>query len=163
MLNPTGSHGIEIRPDERRLLINGQPAAVGARAFDLLMCLLANRDRVVTKDELLQAVWPGVVVEESNLTVHVAALRKVLGAEAIATIAGRGYRFVGAAASVDSAPAVAGPAAALPMPGAPDAAADKPSLAVLPFANLSGDAGQDYFVDGVVDDLTNALSRIRRF
>jgi len=160
MVNLPGSLGIEILPDERRLLVNGEPVPVGARAFDLLMCLLKHRDRVVTKEELLQTVWPGVVVEESNLTVHVAALRKLLGAQAIATIAGRGYRFVAPAGAVAGAPVLA--ARSAPEPARPDGA-DKPSLAVLPFANLSGDAAQDYFVDGVVDDLTNALSRIRRF
>jgi predicted ATPase/class 3 adenylate cyclase len=83
----------EVRPDERRILVGGEPAAIGSRAFDLLLYLLACRDRVVTKEELLQQVWPGVVVEEGNLTVHVSALRKLLGAQAIVTIPGRGYRF----------------------------------------------------------------------
>jgi len=84
---------VEIRPQERQLLIDGQPAEIGARAFDLLEALFARRDRVVSKDELLDLVWPGVVVEENNLQVHVSTLRKVLGRDAIATIPGRGYRF----------------------------------------------------------------------
>jgi DNA-binding winged helix-turn-helix (wHTH) protein len=75
--------GFEIRPDERQLLIDGSATALGARAFDLLMCLVDHKDRVVSKDELLQHVWPGTVVEESNLTVHVATLRKLLGPQAI--------------------------------------------------------------------------------
>jgi len=83
----------EVQPAQRQLLVEGQPAVVGARAFDLLLCLLEHRDRVVGKDELMNQVWPGVVVEENNLTVQVSALRKVLGADAIATVAGRGYRF----------------------------------------------------------------------
>ena len=83
----------EIRPGERQLLIDGQPAALGARAFDLLVALIERRDRVVPKGELLDVVWPGVFVEENNLQVHVSALRKLLGPQAIATIPGRGYRF----------------------------------------------------------------------
>lgn len=84
---------VELRPQERRLLVNGQPQVLGARAFDLLLALALRRERVVTKSELLELVWPGIVVEESNLPVHVSALRKTLGAGAIATIPGRGYRF----------------------------------------------------------------------
>ncbi|MGE5161065.1 MAG: ATP-binding protein [Betaproteobacteria bacterium] len=84
---------VEVRPEQRQLLIDGQPADVGARAFDVLEALLARRERVVSKDELLDLVWPGVVVEENNLQVQVSALRKVLGRDAIATIPGRGYRL----------------------------------------------------------------------
>ena len=160
--------GFEIRPDERQLLVDGNAASLGARAFDLLMCLAEHRDRMVSKDELQQHVWPGLVVEESNLTVHVAALRKLLGPRAITTIAGRGYRFTAAMAAEPS------PAASQTLPPSPVSATeartptlsppiDKPSLAVLPFANLSGDNAQDYFVDGVVDDITTALSRVRTF
>lgn len=83
----------EVRPAERRVLARGEPVALGARAFDLLLALIEHHDRVVGKDELLARVWPGVVVEENNLTVQVSALRKVLGAESIATVAGRGYRL----------------------------------------------------------------------
>ena len=85
---------LEIRPDERSLRIAGEPAVLGARAFDVLLALVQRRDRVVTKNELLDLVWPGVVVEENNLTVQIHTLRKVLGTGAIATVAGRGYRFV---------------------------------------------------------------------
>jgi DNA-binding winged helix-turn-helix (wHTH) protein len=94
----------EVRPDERRLVVGGEPAAIGSRAFDLLLYLLAHRERVVTKEELLQQVWPGLVVEEGNLTVHVSALRKLLSAQAIVTIPGRGYRF---AMPVNEQPATA--------------------------------------------------------
>ena len=83
----------EIRPDERLLLESGVPVTIGARAFDLLLCLAVHRDRVVTKDEAMQSAWPGRVVEENNLSVQVSALRKVIGSAAIATIPGRGYRF----------------------------------------------------------------------
>jgi predicted ATPase len=84
---------VEVRPDERQLLVEGRRAAVGARAFDLLLALIEQRDRVVSKDELLERVWPGLVVEENNLQVQVSALRKVLGSHAVSTIPGRGYRF----------------------------------------------------------------------
>ncbi|HEV2362818.1 MAG TPA: winged helix-turn-helix domain-containing protein [Caulobacteraceae bacterium] len=84
---------VEVRPSERRVLIAGEAAALGARAFDLLMALIERRDRVVGKDELMELVWPGLAVEENNLTVQISAVRKALGADAIATIAGRGYRF----------------------------------------------------------------------
>ncbi|TMH30806.1 MAG: hypothetical protein E6H58_13485 [Betaproteobacteria bacterium] len=84
---------IEVQPAERVLLVDKQPAAIGARAFDLLLALIEHRDRVVTKNELLDLVWPGLVVEENNLAVQVSALRKWLGPQAIATIPGRGYRF----------------------------------------------------------------------
>ena len=83
----------ELLPGKRQLLAQGKPVPLGGRAFDLLLVLVERRDRLVTKDELLSAVWPGQVVEENNLTVQVAALRKVLGGDAITTVAGRGYRF----------------------------------------------------------------------
>lgn len=77
----------EVRPAERRLLAAGVPAALGNRAFDVLVCLIEHRDRLVTKQELLEAAWPGLVVEENNLSVQVSALRKILGAGAVATVA----------------------------------------------------------------------------
>ena len=75
------------------LRVDGQPATLGARAFDLLLALAQRRDRVVTKHELLDLVWPGMVVEEHNIAAHISTLRKLLGARAIATVPGRGYRF----------------------------------------------------------------------
>jgi predicted ATPase len=84
---------VEVRPAERQLLVEGRPAPVGARAFDVLMALIDHRDRVVTKNELLDMVWPGLVVEENNLQVQVSSLRKLLGAQSVATVPGRGYRF----------------------------------------------------------------------
>lgn len=134
--------------------------ALGARAFDVLMCLIEQRDRVVSKEELLQRVWPGRVVEENNLTVHVSTLRKLLGPHAVSTVPGLGYRFTASLAEPADAPpshtAAVTDEAALALP-------DKASIAVLPFANLSGDPEQDYFVDGVVDDIIAALSRVRAF
>lgn len=85
---------IEIFPDTRRVLLNGQPITIGSRAFDLLFFLVQHRDRVVPKAELFRAVWPGMVVEDNNLTVQISALRKIFGTQAIRTVASRGYRFV---------------------------------------------------------------------
>jgi predicted ATPase/DNA-binding winged helix-turn-helix (wHTH) protein len=83
----------ELHPAMRQLLADEQPVALGARAFDLLVALIERRDRLVTKSELLDVVWPGLVVEEGNLQVQVSTLRKLLGPETIATIVGHGYRF----------------------------------------------------------------------
>src|SRR5690349_22363118 len=85
---------VEVRAAQRQVLVDGRPAAIGARAFDVLIVLLEHRDRVVTKEELIGKVWEGRIVEENNLQVQIAALRKFLGVGAIATIPGRGYRFV---------------------------------------------------------------------
>src|SRR5436190_23855287 len=95
---------VEVRPSERQLLVEGKPAAVGARAFDVLLALIDHRDRVVTKNELLDMVWPGLVVEENNLQVQVSTLRKLLGTQSVATVPGRGYRFTLVPEGTDSAP-----------------------------------------------------------
>ena len=83
----------ELNPSTRQVMVDNQPAPLGARAFDVLLALIERRDRLVTKNELVDLVWPGVVVEENNLQTQVPVLRKILGADAIATIVGRGYRF----------------------------------------------------------------------
>jgi len=82
-----------VRADTRQVLVDGVPAKLGARAFDLLAALIERRGRMVSKDELLEVVWPRVIVEENTLQVHISALRKLLGVHAISTIPGRGYRF----------------------------------------------------------------------
>jgi predicted ATPase/DNA-binding winged helix-turn-helix (wHTH) protein len=95
--NGAGSYrsgAIEIDAMQRCVLIDGKPAKVGGRAFDVLLALVERRERVVPKRELMDLVWPKLVVEESNLLVHMVALRKLLGPRAITTIPGRGYRFV---------------------------------------------------------------------
>jgi len=94
---------IEVRPGERQLLVEGEPAKLGARAYDLLLTLVEHRDRIVGKNELLDSVWPGLVVEENNLQVHISSLRKLLGPQVIATIPGRGYRFTAALDGVTAA------------------------------------------------------------
>jgi predicted ATPase/DNA-binding winged helix-turn-helix (wHTH) protein len=121
----------ELRPAERQLLIDGRPAVLGARAFDLLSVLVEHRQRVVPKNELLDLVWPGLVVEENNLQVQISALRKLLGAQVIRTVPGRGYQFTlplddfaaaeaasGAAAADVSQPLTEGPRGNLPLKGA---------------------------------------------
>ena len=128
------------------------PVTIGSRALAVLDTLVASRSNLVLKEEIMDAVWPGTAVAENNLTVQISALRRVLdhgraGGSCIQTIAGRGYRFAGA---VSRAPPAAAPA--LP---------DKPSIAVLPFQNISGDPEQEYFADGMVEEIITALSRIR--
>src|SRR2546425_13056168 len=97
-----------VEPRERRLLVDGHPVTAGPRAFDVLLTLIERAGDLVTKDELLERVWPKLVVEENNLQVQISALRKILGQEAIATIPGRGYRFTLEIARADeaSSPAV---------------------------------------------------------
>ena len=90
--------GFKVLPEMRLLLSDGTPVPLTSKAFDTLVFLIANRDRVVTKDELLRSVWPDVVVEEGNLTQQIFLLRKALGESAqqprhIVTVPGHGYRF----------------------------------------------------------------------
>ncbi|QFY59237.1 transcriptional regulator [Rhizobium grahamii] len=132
------------------LLRNGRAIALGQRGIALLEALLEERGSIVSKDALMERVWPGITVEESNLTVQVAALRKALGQapngqEWIATVPRVGYRFLRATTTQANVAEL------------------RPTLAVLPFSNLSGDPKQDYFADGIVDDIIAALSRFRSF
>ena len=83
----------ELQPSQRRLLVDGQPVTLGARAFDMLLVLIERAGQLVSKHDLLALVWPGLVVEENNLQVQISALRKLVGPQTIATIPGRGYRF----------------------------------------------------------------------
>ncbi|HJU15003.1 MAG TPA: winged helix-turn-helix domain-containing tetratricopeptide repeat protein [Stellaceae bacterium] len=135
---------------------DGEPVALGSRALDLFR-LLAERDgEVVSKDAIMAAVWPGIAVAESNLTVQVASLRRVLDrnrtqGSCIQTVPGRGYRL---------AAAIIRPDHAVPAPPAP-APADRPSIAVLPFRNLNGDPEQQFVADGIAEEIVTALSRIR--
>lgn len=146
----------EVRLSERLLLVDGLPAPVGARAFDVLVCLLVHRDRLVPKEELLALVWPGLVVEENNLSVQVSALRKVLGPKAIATIAGRGYRF-----SLEVQQEVVHHRETGGSPRAADTA--RPTIAVLPFDVLSDDRQLGFLADGLVEDAIALLARVPGF
>jgi predicted ATPase/DNA-binding winged helix-turn-helix (wHTH) protein len=102
----------EIHTVRRRLLVGGRDVPVGARAFDVLLALVERRPALVTKNELFDAVWPGLVVEDNNLVVQIGTLRKLLGADAIATIPGRGYRFAALTAQETAADNEAGTSAA---------------------------------------------------
>jgi len=141
----------EVRPAERRVLVHGAPVALGARAFDLLLALIEHRDRVVGKDELLARVWPGMVVEENNLTVQVSSLRKVLGNDAITTVAGRGYRF--------TLPLREAEVSAVRPSATASASQNLPVIAVLAFDNLSNDPEMQFFSDGVSEEIIQRLSR----
>ncbi len=112
----------ELHPKERRLLVDGEPAHLGGRAFDLLATLAHHPDRLIGKNELIDTVWPGLVVEESNLHTQMSALRKVLGGDIVVTVPGRGYRFVAHTESAAAAvPALAAPQPAEPAPAPPGA------------------------------------------
>ncbi|MDB5894980.1 MAG: hypothetical protein JWQ88_2511, partial [Rhodoferax sp.] len=121
---------VEVRPAQRVLMVDGETIVPGARAFDVLMALLHHRDRVVSKDELLDTVWPGLVVEENNLQAQVSALRKLLGPQAIVTVPGRGYRFV-LEQEPEAGPTPPSPSTT-PAAASPQGAAAAPSTAVLP-------------------------------
>lgn len=146
----------EVRPAERLLLVDRVPTAVGARAFDLLMCLLVHRDRMMTKAEIIDIVWPDLVVEENNLSVQVSALRKLLGTHAISTIPGRGYRF---SLDVKQGSAPAEGDTQLPR----KAAIAKPTIAVLPFNVLSDDPQTHFLADGLAEDVIALLARVPGF
>ncbi len=146
----------EVRSAERLLLVDGKPATIGARAFDVLLCLLAHCDRVITKSEILEIVWPGLVVEENNLTVQISALRKLLGQQAITTIAGRGYRF-----SFEVRQAAASPLDEIKR--APTLYTDRPTIAVLPFNVLSDDPHVNLLANGLTEDVIALLARVSGF
>ncbi|WP_194790929.1 winged helix-turn-helix domain-containing tetratricopeptide repeat protein [Pseudomonas sp. UFMG81] len=152
----------------RELTLRGQTVTLGPQVFDLLLQLVSNGDRVVSKDELLQAVWSGRIVSESTVASHINAVRKAIGDSGeqqrlLRTVARKGYRFVGVIREVPGPerPDDQPPLPLQPAPQASLALPDKPSITVLPFQNLSGDPGQDYFADGIVEDIIVALSRIR--
>jgi TolB-like protein/tetratricopeptide (TPR) repeat protein len=135
---------------------------LGRRAIALLRVLVERSGKPVSKNALIEAAWPGLAIEDSNLTVQIAALRRVLAEEPggdrwIETLPRRGYRFIGpqdTASVAETAPALVEPATKRPLAG-------KPSIAVLPFTNLSGDPQQDYFAGGMVEEIITGLSRIK--
>jgi TolB-like protein/tetratricopeptide (TPR) repeat protein len=145
--------------NQRQLVRDGVPVRLGGRAFDILCVLALAKGNVVSKDELMTQVWPGLVVEENNIQVHVSALRKALDEEKsgqtyVVTVQGRGYRLTGlnfSHSATDSSP----DSSSGPRPS------DKPSIAVLPFRNISGDPEQEYFADGMVEEIITGLSRIK--
>ena len=148
---------------------DGAVVPLGSRALDILGFLLRHPGQTIGKDALMAAVWSGRVVEENNLTVHMSALRRALGDGAngalfVRTEPGRGYRFVAPVRGGTAPPpppppppAAAAPAAAAPAP----LRHEKPSIAALPFDNMSDDPDQAYFADGMVEDIITELSRSR--
>jgi TolB-like protein len=156
--------GVTLDLESRELIRDGAPVQVEPKVWDLLVHLLENRCRAVDKDELQDRIWEGLVVTEASLTRAVMKARRAVGDEArpyrvIRTIHGFGYRFV---AEVEPAPAPPAESAE-PTPRAEDGLALplKPSIAVLPFRNLSDDPGQTWFCEGIADDIVTELSRFR--
>jgi TolB-like protein/class 3 adenylate cyclase/predicted ATPase len=144
-----------LDPEAAILFHRGEPVALGPRAVGLLRVLVERRGVPVSKDTLMETAWTGLAVEESNLPVQIAVLRRVLsgvpgGDRWIETLPRRGYRFVGPADEQDEK--------VVPRPLL---SPDKPSLAVLPFQNLSGDPEQEYFANGMFEEIVTALARIR--
>ena len=145
--------------NNRQLARDGIKVPLGSRAFDVLCVLASAKGEVVSKDELMTRVWPGLVVEENNIQVHISALRKMLDEEKngqthVVTVPGRGYRLIG-----------------LKLPASSDAASsentlsparsERASIAVLPFQNMSGDPEQEYFADGMAGEIITGLSRVK--
>ncbi|MEP7294812.1 MAG: winged helix-turn-helix domain-containing tetratricopeptide repeat protein [Burkholderiales bacterium] len=135
-----------------------EPSPLGRRAVALLVALVEQAGSPISKESLISAAWPDLVVEDSNLTVQIATLRKILEDKAgvgpwIETLPRRGYRYVGPAVASINAPWASSLPSALSLP-------DRPSIAVLPFSNLNREAAEDYFADGMVDDIVTGLSRI---
>ena len=149
-------------PDRRELHRGADVVSIAPQVFDLLDYLIRNRERVVSKDDLINAVWNGRSVSDAALTTRLNAARCAIGDSGaeqrlIKTLPRKGFRFVG---QVREAREVAG----LNPGDAPESAPalpDKPSIAVLPFANMSGDPEQEYFADGMVEEITTALSRFQ--
>ena len=152
--------------DRRELRHGSEAVSIAPQEFDLLDFLIRNRDRVVSKDDIIQAIWKGRAISDTALTTRLNGVRTAIGDSGetqrlIKTLPRRGFRFVGqiqeqpdsAGGNVDvSVDESAQQTLALP---------DKPSIAILPFSNLSSDPEQDYFADGVVDDIITALSRFK--
>ena len=152
--------------DRRELHRGADVVSVAPQVFDLLDYLIRNRERVVSKDDLINAIWNGRSVSDAALTTRLNVARSTIGDSGeeqrfIKTLPRKGFRFVGPVrearrpASVAITDALAQrPKPALPLP-------EKPSIAVLPFTNLSSDPEQDYFADGIAEDIITALSRFK--
>src|SRR5215213_2114003 len=144
--------------DRRELRRGGTLVTIEPQVFDLLAYLIQHGDRVVTKDDLLAAVWNGRFVSESALTTRINAARTALGDDGkeqrvIRTLRGRGVRFVGDVRLLRDANSITN--------SQPPTLPDRPSIAVLPFANINGDPAQEYLIDGIAEDILSALSRVQ--
>jgi len=147
----------------RELRAGDVPVALEPQVFDLLVYLIENRDRVVSKDDLIASVWAGRIVSESTLTSRINAVRRAIGdtgerQSCVRTFARKGFRFVATVETSDVAPQMADVDASSVL-----ALPEKPSIAVMPFSNMSGDAADDSFADGVTEEIITALSRVRWF
>ena len=147
----------KLVPMRRELQLRDSPVTLGGRAFDLLSALVRRRGQIAARDELMAEVWPGTIVDETNLPAQISKLRKVLAADSglgrcLQTVPGRGYQFV-ATVKVETEADVAD----IP---APNAAGPAPSIVVLPFANLSSEADQAYFAQAMTETVATDLSRI---
>src|SRR5262249_47337419 len=160
-------------PDRRELHRGDSSIAVEPQVFDLLLYLVENRERVVSKDDLIASVWRGRIVSESTLASRINAARRAIGdsgeaQQLIRTLAGRGVRFVGGVSSRGKGgePAMASQLVGGQLErgrleaGRLDAAArgERPAIAVLPFTNAGGEPEQDYFADGIAEDIITELS-----
>lgn len=157
---------VQIDPVRRELTRNSTRIEVEPRVFDLLLHLIENRDRVVSKDELIAHVWNGRIVSDSALTSAINAARHAVGDDGrtqglIRTSARRGYRFV--ASLEQPAMPLLRSATTAESSGYHPAhfSTGRPAIAVLPFQNISGDPEQEYFADGIVEDIITALSRFK--
>jgi TolB-like protein len=169
----------EIDVARHELRRAGAVVHIEPQVFDLIVLLVKNRERIVSKDELIEAIWQGRIISEAALSSRISAARRALGDSGndqslIRTLHKRGFRFVGDVEEVAAAAAVAAAEAAAAQPAAKDAPQlvpsaeplplpDKPSIAVLPFQNMSRDPDQEYFADGLTEDIITGLSRQRWF
>ena len=147
-----------FRRDERGAFV---PVAIGSRALGILGVLVERSGDLVSRDTIITAVWPTTVVEDNNLSTQIAALRRMLDrsrgeGSCIQTVSGRGYRFTATVTRVETA----APSGATALPQSDVSARPRLSIVVLPFANLSDAREQQYFADGITDDLTTDISRI---
>ena len=152
--------------DRRELHRGADVVSVAPQVFDLLDFLIRNRERVVSKDDLINTIWNGRSVSDAALTTRLNVARSAIGdtgeeQRLIKTLPRKGFRFVAAVreAQGPAGEAVSDTPAEQPKPALP--LPDKPSIAVLPFDNMSGDPEQDYFADGMVEDIITALSRFK--
>jgi TolB-like protein/tetratricopeptide (TPR) repeat protein len=159
----------EFRLDANEQLLRsragGVPIPLMPRAFAILRHLLEHPGQLLEKSALMSAIWPNVVVEENNLTQQISAVRRALGdgqhgQRYVLTVPGRGYRFVADVRRLETSSQPPGSNAKGRDDGAEPLAATAASVAVLPFANLSGDPTVEYFSDGMADELINMLTRV---
>jgi TolB-like protein/cytochrome c-type biogenesis protein CcmH/NrfG len=158
--------------DLRELRRGSDAIALEPQVFDVLVYLLESRDHVVSKDELIDSVWSGRIVSESTLTSRINAARKAVGdsgrdQKLIRTIARKGFRFVGEVRQQNGAgaqhPANGSSDQSDPVARSALPPLDRPAIAVLPFTNMSEEAGQEYFSDGITEDIITALYKLRWF